>query len=71
MFKLLRQKLNYERDLSIYSDVVTIMEGFTEPFEPDNGTIYYAKKLILYYLGLLLLLAVLITFRKKIWISEK
>ncbi len=68
MFKLLELKQECERDLNIYNDVVTILEGFTVPVEPGNGTIRYAKRLIWYYLGLALLLAVIVTYRKKIWI---
>jgi len=69
MFRLLKWKQDYERDLNIYSDVVTIVEGFTIPVKPDNGTTKYAKKLIWYYLGLALLLSLIVTFRKKIWVS--
>jgi len=71
MFKLLRLKQDRERDLNIYSGVVTILEGFTVPIEPDNGIIQNAQKLIWYYLLLALLIAVIIKFRKKIWISNK
>ena len=67
MFRLLRIKQEYETDLNIYNDVVTIMEGFSIPVQPDNGTIKYAKSVIWIYLGLALVLAVIITFRKKIW----
>jgi hypothetical protein len=66
MFRLLRFKQECERDLNIYSSVVTILEGFTIPVKPDNGTSQYAKKLIWYYLGLAILIAVLVTYRKKI-----
>lgn len=68
MFRLLRIKQEYETDLNIYSDVVTITERFSIPVQPNNGTINYVKKLTWYYMGLALLLAVVITFRKKIWI---
>ena len=73
MFSLLQLKQDCERDLNLYKDVVTVLESFTEPVEPDNGTTYYAKKLVWSYLGLALLLAVIITYRKKIWspINEK
>ena len=67
MLSLLEMKQECERDLNIYGDVVTILEGFTVPIEPDNGTIQYAKKLVWYFLGLALLLSVLITFRKRIF----
>jgi len=70
MFRLLSLKQNYEKELSIYPDVVTVVEGFSSPVKPENGTINYAKKAVWFYLGLALLLAVIITFRKKIWISK-
>ena len=71
MFRLLNLKQDYERDLNIYSEVVTIVEGFKIPANSDASTLKYAKKLIWYYLGLVLVIAVLVTFRKKIWIREK
>lgn len=67
MFRMLQLKQDCERDLNIYKDIVTIMEGFTIPVEPENGTILYAKKLIWYFLGFALLLSVIVTYRKKIW----
>lgn len=67
MFRMLQLKQDCERDLNLYKDIVTIMEGFTIPVEPENGTILYAKKLIWYFLGLALLLSVIITYSKKIW----
>lgn len=67
MFGLLQRKQNYEKEISIYSDVVTVMEGFAIPVRPDNGSINYAKKVFWVYLGLALILAVIVTFRKKIW----
>lgn len=68
MFRLLQLKQECERDINVYGDVVTILEKFTIPNEPNNGIVQYTKKLIWYYLGLALLLAVVVTFRKKIWI---
>lgn len=70
MFSLLKWKQDYERDLNIYSDVVTIVEGFSTPLKPDNGANKYLKSLIWYYLGLALFLAVVVSFRKNIWIRE-
>ena len=69
MFGLLKLKQDCERDLNLYSSVVTVVEGFNEPAEPDNRAIHTAKKLIWYYLILALLLAIIITFRKKIWMK--
>ncbi|MEN8250934.1 MAG: hypothetical protein ABFS32_18525 [Bacteroidota bacterium] len=67
MFNLLELKQECERDLTIYSDIVTVIESFTIPLNPDNGSVNYAKKLIWYFLGLALLLSVVIAFRKQIW----
>ena len=67
MFALLKLKQECERDMTLYGDVVTILQRFSVPVEPDNGTVQFAKKLIWYYLGLALLLSVLVEFRKKIW----
>ena len=67
MFRLLKLKQDCELDLNIFSDVVTIVEGFSIPVSPSNSLIKYAKKLIWYYLALSLVVALIITFRKKIW----
>jgi hypothetical protein len=67
MFSLLQIEQDCERDLNIYNDVVTVVEGFTVPAKPDNGVMDYAKKLVWFYLGLALLVAVIVTFRKTIW----
>lgn len=67
MFHLLQLKQDCAREINIYSDVVTVLERFTVPTGPDNGTMGFVKKIIWYYLGLTLLISVLIRFRKKIW----
>ncbi len=70
MFRLLELKQECERDLNIYSDVATVIEGFLIPMNPESGSIIYVKKLIWYFLGFALLLAVIVKFRKKIWIPK-
>lgn len=69
MFRLLKMKQECVRDLNIYGGVVTILESFTVPVKPDNGIIKTAKNIIWYYLGLALSLAILIKFRKRIWVQ--
>ncbi len=49
MFKLLKLKQDCEQDLNIFSDIVTIVEGFSIPVSPSNGLIKYAKKLYKIY----------------------
>jgi len=68
ILQLLRMKQECERDLNIYSDVVTVLESFIVPSEPVKEVVDFAKRLIWYYLGLALLVAILVRFRRKIWI---
>jgi len=67
MFQLVQLKQEYERDLDVYRDVITIIEGFSTPKESVNGTTVYIKKLSWYFVGLALLFAIVIHYRKKIW----
>jgi cell division protein FtsW (lipid II flippase) len=67
MFRLLTMKQEYERELNVYGGVVTIQESFSVPSKAENEAIHYAKKILWFYLGLAVILAVIITYRKKIW----
>lgn len=66
MFRLLRLKQNYERELGIYNKIVTVKQGFSIPNTKKNGIFQYFKKILWLYLGLSLLIALIITYRKKI-----
>lgn len=68
MFQLLQLKQECEKELNIYSEIVTVTEGFSMPVIPEHGILNYIKKIVWYYLALGLLVAVLVTFRKKIWV---
>jgi len=68
MFRLLELKQECERDLSLFGDVVTILEAFPIPNSPDNGVVKSTVKLMWYFLGLALILALLIRYRKEIWV---
>jgi len=70
MFRLLKMKQDYETELNVYSGVVTVMEGFAVPVEPDNGSLKYLREALWIYLGLALLAALIIKFRKKIWAGK-
>ena len=67
MFSLLELKKEYEKDLSIHPDIVTVLDGFMINTEPVNNAIKYLKDLIWVYLGLGLLLSLVVTYRKEIW----
>jgi hypothetical protein len=66
MFDLLHQRQDCEREMNLFSGVVTVLEGFHEPVEADNGVIYLFRKLIWYALGLAIIFALLISFRKEL-----
>lgn len=66
MFKLLQARQDCDRELNVYNEVVTIIEGFSVPVEPENGTVLYINKLIWYFLGLAIFLSLIITYRDKI-----
>ena len=67
MFNLLKSKKEYEKELTIYPGIVTVLEGFIINAKPNNSTTQYVKDLIWFYLGLALLLSLVVTYRKKIW----
>jgi hypothetical protein len=71
MLRLLRLRQTFERDLNIHSGVVTIIEGFSIPNIPENRSIHYGRKFIWYYLGLALVISILVTYRRKIWIRKE
>jgi hypothetical protein len=59
-----KQVLESERDL--YPDIVTVLSDFNLPAKPDNGTLFYGKKIIPAFFGLTLLLLIILANRKKL-----
>ena len=59
-----KQALEAERDL--YPDIVTVLTDFNLPAKPDNGTIYYGKKIIPLFLVITLILLIFLANRKKL-----
>lgn len=59
-----KQSLESERDL--YPEVVTILSDFNLPSRPDNGTLFYGKRIIPFLFGFTLIILILLFNRKKI-----
>lgn len=70
MFKLLESKKEYEKELTIYPGIVTVIEGFISHAKPENNTTQYIRILIWYYLAVALILSLVITYRKRIWVPR-
>jgi len=66
IYSLFRRKQSYERDLNIYSDVVTLLSDYTSHSKPENGVLYYSNIVIPVLLGLTLLIVVIYDNRKKL-----
>ncbi|HUS87729.1 MAG TPA: hypothetical protein VMW76_10865 [Bacteroidales bacterium] len=66
LLDLLRDKQVRERELGIDNGIISLREGFTLNQQPENSITYYAKKSILIYIGLAYLIALFITYRKKL-----
>lgn len=59
-----KQGLESERDL--YPDIITVLSDFNLPAKPDNGTLFYCKKIMPLFLGITLILLILIANRNKL-----
>ena len=58
-----KQTLESERDL--YPDIITVLSDFNLPAKPDNGALFYGKKIIPLFFGITLILLILLANRKK------
>lgn len=58
--ELIRQKQQLETVKTIYADLITVLNDFTPPFKPENGTLYYGKVIIpvIFLLALIIILLV-------------
>jgi len=63
---LIRQKQDLERTRAIYPGIITLLNDFTPPFKPDNGTLYYGKVAIPVIFILAIILILLIKNRNKL-----
>ncbi|MBA7570038.1 hypothetical protein ES708_11783 [subsurface metagenome] len=66
LLNLVRDKQASQRTLTINSEIISLLEDFTITQRPANNAMFYARKLVPVFIGLAYLLALYITFRKKI-----
>lgn len=64
--ELIRQKQDLEKIKEIYPELITLINDFTPPFKPENGTLYYGKVVIPVIFFLTIILILLIRNRKKV-----
>ncbi len=58
IYELYQRKQAAESERALYFDLITMISDFTQPFRPENSTIYYGKKIIpvLFLLAVILIL---------------
>jgi hypothetical protein len=66
IYLLYTKKQAIDTDLELYKDVVTLLNDFTQPNKPINGTLHYAKGIVPELFILCLLILILIDNRKKL-----
>ena len=66
IYTLFQMRQNIERQLTIYSDLITMLSDFTPPARPENGALYYGKVVIPTIFGFTLLLLILADNRKRL-----
>lgn len=66
LLQLVRQKQNSQREYTIHHNIISLLEDFTVTQRPTNSATFYAKKVVPVLIVLAYLLALFVTFRKKI-----
>lgn len=66
LLRLVRRKQESELEYNIHGDIISLLEDFTVTQRPANSPVYYAKRALPVFIVLAYLLALYITFRKKI-----
>ena len=64
VFELYGSKQSLDRELDIYSDIVTVLDDFTPPAQPENSYLHIAKKWVIVCFLLGLVIVVVLSFRK-------
>lgn len=66
IYALFQMRQDIERQLTIYSDLITMLSDFTPPARPENGALFYGKVVIPLIFGVTLLLLILVDNRKRL-----
>jgi hypothetical protein len=66
IYGLYTRKQALETEIDIYSDIVTILSDFDLPVKPDNGTLFYVKRIIPMFVALTLIILIIIANKKKL-----
>jgi len=66
LLDLVRTRQVSHRELTIHHNIISLLEDFTVTQRPINSATYYAKKVVPVLIVLAYLLALFVTFRKKI-----
>jgi hypothetical protein len=65
-YKLYDRKQALESESELYWDIVTVIIDFSFPSKPENGIMYYSRKIIPLIVGLTILLLILLANRKRL-----
>ncbi len=66
VFELYQSKQNLDRELDIYSEIVTVLDDFTPPAQPENSYLDIAKTWVILFFVLGLVFVVILSFRKEL-----
>lgn len=66
VFELYQSKQNLDRELDIYSEIVTVLDDFTPPAQPENSFSQIAKRWVILFFVLGLFFVVILSFRKEL-----
>ncbi|MDZ7738441.1 MAG: hypothetical protein U5K32_05105 [Bacteroidales bacterium] len=66
LLTLVRNRQASQMELTIHDNIISVLEDFTETQLPANNAVYYAKTVVPVLIVIAYLLALYITFRKKI-----
>lgn len=67
IYTLFQRKQFMISDSTLHHEVITLLSDFTPPLKPENGLIYYGRKLIPLFFGLTLIILIILYNRKKLF----
>jgi len=66
VFELYQSKQDLDMELDIYSEIVTVLDDFTPPAQPENSYLHIAKTWVILFFVLGLIFMVVLSFRKEL-----